>query len=204
VAWQPPPPGAAAAAAGPGGDRLPAWAASAAAAALSEAAATEAAPAGGGEGAPVLIAMMAGDAAEWQETASDAEVLDAVLGALRSVFGAAAVPRPTAHIITRWRSDPHARMSYSYLPPGSHGSAYDLLAAPVDGQLLFAGEATNRHHPTTAAGAFDSGLREAVRLARAHGRARDADVMRLLGRRAARLQAAAAQQPRAAASARKA
>jgi hypothetical protein len=80
-------------------------------------------------------------------------------------------------------------MAYSFLPPGSHGAHYDLLAAPVDGQLFFAGEATNRYHPTTAAGAFDSGVREAVRVGRVHGRVRDADVERLLARRAARLSA---------------
>jgi len=44
-----------------------------------------------------------------------------------------------------------------------------------------------QHHPTTAAGAFDSGLREAARLARLHGRSRDAGVAALLARRAARL-----------------
>lgn len=69
------------------------------------------------------------------------------------------------------------------------GTLHDLMATPDDGQLFFAGEATNRHHPTTAAGAFDSGVREAVRIGRVHGRMVDADVADTLGRRGARLAA---------------
>lgn len=145
---------------------------------------------GGGDGAPVLIAMMAGDAAQWVESASDEDVLGRVMEGLRAMFGSAAVPDPTAHVITRWASDRWAGMSYSYLGPGAHGLHYDLMAAPVGGtQLLFAGEATNRHHPTTAAGAFDSGVREAVRLGRAWGKSVDSGVERVLGARAARLKA---------------
>ena len=143
------------------------------------------------DGEPVLIAMMAGDAAEWVEGASDAEVMEAVMEALRSLFGAATVPAPVGHIITRWRSDPWARGSYSHLPPGAHGMHYDAMAAPVGEALFFAGEATNRHHPTTAAGAFDSGLREAVRIGRLHGRTRDPAVVALLAAREARLAACA-------------
>jgi hypothetical protein len=146
---------------------------------------------GEGEGAPVLIAMMAGDAAEWVEAHSDGEVVATVMDALRSLFGDDAVPPPLSHVVTRWRSDPFARGSYSYLPPGSHGVHYDLMAAPVADKLFFAGEATNRTHPTTAAGAFESGVREAVRLGRMFGRARDPDVERILAARSARLQRAA-------------
>ena len=61
------------------------------------------------------------------------------------------------------------------------------MAAPVGSQLFFAGEATNRHHPTTAAGAFDSGVREAVRLGRLWGKSMDAGAARVLHARAARL-----------------
>jgi len=133
--------------------------------------------------------MMAGDAAEWVEGAPDDEVLGAVMEALRSLFGAEAVPKPVAHTVTRWRSDPWARGSYSHLPPGAHGMHYDAMAAPVGDAVFWAGEATNRHHPTTAAGAFDSGLREAVRIARVHGRTRDPAVVALLAAREARLAA---------------
>ena len=76
--------------------------------------------------------------------------------------------------------------------PGAHGAHYDALAAPVGATLAFAGEATNRHHPTTAAGAFDSGLREALRFARARGRTHDEGVVTVLAARQARLATARA------------
>jgi len=57
----------------------------------------------------------------------------------------------------------------------------------VDDCVYFAGEATNRYHPSTAAGAYDSGVREAVRLMRLLGKTRDPDVARLLTARATRL-----------------
>jgi monoamine oxidase len=163
---------------------LPAWATDAAAqtdgsADADSGAEDDAAP-------PVIIAMMAGAAAHWVEQASDEEVMEAVMGALRGLFGTKNVPEPEAHLITRWASDPYARGSYSYLPPFSHGAHYDLMAAPVD-NIYFAGEGTNRHHPTTAAGAFESGVREAVRLGTYFGRSRDPDVLRLLELRAARI-----------------
>ena len=136
--------------------------------------------------------MMAGDAAEWVEGASDEDVLGAVLSALRSCFGADVVPPPVGHIITRWRKDPFARGSYSHLRPGAHGGHYDCLAAPLGSSVFFAGEATNRQHPTTAAGAFDSGVREALRLSRIHGRTHDTGVVAILAAREARLRAVAA------------
>jgi len=112
-----------------------------------------------------LIAMMAGEAAEWVEGTPDSDVLAHVLGALRSLFGAS-TPAPEAHYITRWGSDPFSRGAYSHLPVGSTGHVYDLVAAPVgkDNCVCFAGEATNKRHPTTVSGAFETGIREAVRL----------------------------------------
>ena len=116
-------------------------------------------------GEACLIAMMAGEAAEWVESEEDSTILAHVMGALRSLFGAS-TPAPQAHYITRWGRDPYSRGAYSHLPVGSTGHVYDLVAAPVgkDNCVCFAGEATNKRHPTTVAGAFETGIREAVRL----------------------------------------
>jgi monoamine oxidase len=61
---------------------------------------------------------------------------------------------------SRWASDPFARGSYSHALPGYAG-ARAVLAAPVDGRLLFAGEATSPNFFSTAHGARDSGERAA-------------------------------------------
>jgi monoamine oxidase len=62
---------------------------------------------------------------------------------------------------SRWAHDPFARGSYSHALPG-HAGARPVLAAPVDGRLFFAGEATSPNFFSTAHGARDSGERAAA------------------------------------------
>jgi monoamine oxidase len=61
---------------------------------------------------------------------------------------------------SRWAHDPLARGSYSHALPG-HAGKRAVLAAPVDGRLFFAGEATSPNFFSTAHGARDSGERAA-------------------------------------------
>jgi monoamine oxidase len=61
---------------------------------------------------------------------------------------------------SRWARDPFARGSYSHADVG-YADRRAVLAAPVDGRLFFAGEATSPHFFTTAHGARDSGERAA-------------------------------------------
>jgi monoamine oxidase len=61
---------------------------------------------------------------------------------------------------SRWAHDPFARGSYSHALPG-HAGDRAILAAPVDGRLYFAGEATSPEFFSTAHGARDSGERAA-------------------------------------------
>lgn len=109
---------------------------------------------------PVLVAWAAGRQARSLEPLADDVVVGRVLASLRRRFGAA-VPDPVTAWVTRWASDPFACGSYSHLPPGSDGSVYDAIAAPVGGRLFFAGEHTSRAHPATTHGAYLSGMRAA-------------------------------------------
>lgn len=68
-----------------------------------------------------------------------------------------AVPDPEAVTVTRWRADPFARGSYSFLAVGSSPDDRRALAAPVGDRLFFAGEATSVDNPATAHGALTSG-----------------------------------------------
>ncbi|KAI5646121.1 flavin containing amine oxidoreductase domain-containing protein [Phthorimaea operculella] len=120
--------------------------------------------------APVLLALVAGEAAAVMENVTDDVIVGRCIAVLKSIFGHAAVPQPKECVVTRWRADPFARGSYSFVAVGSSGTDYDLLAAPTpdaDGEnrLFFAGEHTMRNYPATVHGAFLSGLREAGRLA---------------------------------------
>jgi monoamine oxidase len=65
---------------------------------------------------------------------------------------------------SRWGHDPFSRGAYSHALPG-HAGQRAILAAPVDGRLFFAGEATSPNFFSTAHGARDSGERAAGEVA---------------------------------------
>ncbi|XP_045467056.1 lysine-specific histone demethylase 1A [Harmonia axyridis] len=128
--------------------------------------------------APVLLALVAGEAAAIMENVTDDVIVGRCIAVLRGIFGQSGVPQPKETIVTRWRADPWSRGSYSFVAVGSSGSDYDLLASPVippnaqgvsvtsgPARVFFAGEHTIRNYPATVHGAFLSGLREASRIA---------------------------------------
>lgn len=137
---------------------------------------------------PVLLTLVAGQSAHIMENVSDDVIVGRCIAVLKGIFGDKAVPQPKETVVTRWRADPWARGSYSYVKVGSSGTDYDLLASPVkpktqaneakfddtEGEdeeervmprLFFAGEHTIRNYPATVHGALLSGLREAGRIA---------------------------------------
>jgi len=121
--------------------------------------------------APVLLALIAGEAAAIMENVSDDVIVGRCLVVMKGIFGVNAVPQPKETLVSRWRADPYARGSYSYVAAGSSGNDYDLLASPIAHQagaparLFFAGEHTVRNYPATVHGALLSGFREAGRIA---------------------------------------
>jgi monoamine oxidase len=111
-------------------------------------------------GRPALTALMAGTAAHHTEITSDAALVDEVTARLRQVFAPKEVPSPSEVIVTRWKQDPYARGTYSYVGPKTLQGDYDIMSRPC-GPIHFAGEATCGTHPATVHGAYISGLRAA-------------------------------------------
>ena len=83
---------------------------------------------------PVLLTLVAGQSAAIMENVSDDVIVGRCIAVLKGIFGDKAVPQPKETVVTRWRADPWARGSYSFVSVGSSGSDYDLLAAPVKPQ----------------------------------------------------------------------
>ncbi|MEM7586957.1 MAG: FAD-dependent oxidoreductase [Acidobacteriota bacterium] len=111
-------------------------------------------------GEPVLCCLNPAGFGTRLEALSDDAIVDDAMAVLRSMYGNN-LPAPTGSLITRWRRDPFAYGSYSFIPTGaSHGMRRDL-AEPVAGRLFFAGEATESDHPSTVHGAYLSGQRAA-------------------------------------------
>ena len=111
-------------------------------------------------GQPVLFALTRGAHARALEQLAEEEMVERAMADLRHIFGND-LADPLASVSTRWHADPFARGAYSHVPPGATMGDYDLIAAPVENRLFFAGEATNRQYPATVHGALLSGRREA-------------------------------------------
>ena len=59
--------------------------------------------------APVLLALVAGEAAAIMENVSDDVIVGRCIAVLKGIFGAANVPTPKETVVTRWRADPWSR-----------------------------------------------------------------------------------------------
>jgi monoamine oxidase len=111
-------------------------------------------------GQPCIEGFFGGRFAQELEDAGEgafaAQAIDEVVALLGSDFRRKLKPLSES----RWAHDPFARGSYSHALPG-HAGMRAVLAAPVDGRLFFAGEATSPNFFSTAHGARDSGERAA-------------------------------------------
>ncbi len=111
-------------------------------------------------GQPCIEGFFGGRFAQQLEDAGDGAIaahsIDEIVSFLGNDFRRKLKPLSES----RWAHDPFARGSYSHALPG-HADRRAVLAAPVDGRLFFAGEATSPHFFSTAHGARDSGERAA-------------------------------------------
>jgi monoamine oxidase len=111
-------------------------------------------------GQPCIEGFFGGRYARQLEGAGDgaiaAAAIDEITGFLGNDFRRKLQPLAES----RWAHDPFARGSYSHALLG-HAGDREILAAPVDGRLFFAGEATSPNFFSTAHGARDSGERAA-------------------------------------------
>ncbi len=111
-------------------------------------------------GQPLLVAFNAATVGRRLETWSDTQVITAAMATLRRLYGTK-IPDPTKFAITRWGQDPFSYGAYSFIPPLASLQDYRTLAQPIEGRLLFAGEATHDRYPATVHGAYLSGDRAA-------------------------------------------
>ena len=108
-------------------------------------------------GRPMIEAYFGGQQAAELEAGGDAAFFDFAVRELAARLGSAFAKRVTPIAIHRWGADPLARGSYSYALPGK-AACRQVLAAPVDERLFFAGEACSTHDFSTAHGALLTGI----------------------------------------------
>lgn len=114
-------------------------------------------------GRPIAVGFAGGDEARRLEGLDDDRIVELGVEALGTAIGRA-LPVPERTVVTRWAADPFARGSYSSLAVGATGADRDALTEPIGSRVFLAGEATNRRHPSTVHGAWESGLAVAERV----------------------------------------
>jgi monoamine oxidase len=109
-------------------------------------------------GQAVVIGFQAGAAARANTARGAADLAAEAMADLRRALGAG-LPDPVGVMASRWRDDPFARGSYSFLPPGATPDDRAALAGPDwGGRLVFAGEACDTGAPATVHGALATGI----------------------------------------------
>jgi monoamine oxidase len=108
-------------------------------------------------GRPVVEGYFGGSLARDLEAAGDEAAAAFALDELAALLGADFRRRAHLLVATAWGREPTIRGSYAYAKPGAAGQRA-VLAAPVNGRLFFAGEATSPDAFTTARGAYESGV----------------------------------------------
>lgn len=111
-------------------------------------------------GRPCIEGFFGGTFAHELEAAGDGALAAAAIDGIVELLGSQYRRKLKPLVESRWAHDRFALGAYSHALPG-HAGARAVLAAPVDGRLLFAGEATSPNFFSTAHGARDSGERAA-------------------------------------------
>lgn len=118
----------------------------------------------------ILVPVVFGDHARLIETLSDTQVKAGVLKVLNDWFP------PQGHPVSKlvdfhrssWGTNVYSYGCYPHIPAGASGAHYDLMSLPVPfggpARLFFAGDGTHRTHCGSVWGAYESGMREAIRV----------------------------------------
>jgi monoamine oxidase len=112
-------------------------------------------------GGNVCVGFSRGRFAHELEAAGEQAMIEQALAQLTTMLGGDVRKQFDRGLATAWASDPWARGSYSHCLPGRYG-ARAVLARPVGGRLVFAGEHVEQSAYGTLHGAHLSGKRAAA------------------------------------------
>jgi monoamine oxidase len=112
------------------------------------------------QGEPCISGFFGGSFARTLEDAGEGAMAAQAIDDIVALLGSNYRTRLKPLAASRWAHDPFANGSYSHALPG-HADDRQILAAPIDNRLFFAGEATSPNFFSTAHGARDTGERAA-------------------------------------------
>ena len=105
----------------------------------------------------IAIGYLAGHFAEKLEAQGTEAMVAFAEDYLTKVFGADVKYTQIGADVSHWRSDPYIGGGYSYAVPGA-ATMRDILKAPINERIFFAGEACSIPHFGTVNGANESGI----------------------------------------------
>jgi monoamine oxidase len=109
-------------------------------------------------GRPLIEAYFGGTlAGELERSGGESAFIDFAIGELKARLGGDFVRRIKPLRMHCWGNDPYARGSYSHALPGK-ADCRNVLAAPMEDRLFFAGEACSHADYSTAHGAYLTGI----------------------------------------------
>lgn len=112
---------------------------------------------------PMLQLFWCGDAAKTMNMLDPKDYLDKLIAKIPT--SSTTPPKLKGYLWAPWSHDSHCYGAQSYIPAGEYHSLREQMAEPIcSGHLGFAGEHTAILRPSTAHGAYESGLREARRI----------------------------------------
>ncbi|XP_067876743.1 peroxisomal N(1)-acetyl-spermine/spermidine oxidase isoform X2 [Heterodontus francisci] len=79
----------------------------------------------------VILAVLAGQEANFMESLSDSEVKNCLTQVIRRFTGNPLIPLPKNIVRSKWHSDRYNKGSYSYTAVGSSGDDIDVIAQPL-------------------------------------------------------------------------
>jgi monoamine oxidase len=116
-------------------------------------------------GKPMMVGFVGGRFA-WNLTAAgEKAAVDFALGELRRIFGPEVDRSFVRGRFTGWGADSDVRGAFAVAKPGGQ-NAREMLAAPLDDRVFFAGEAFGAGLATTVGGAYVSGRQVAAQIVR--------------------------------------
>ena len=93
----------------------------------------------------ILLTTVSGQALEQYCSMTDSQIVALCVRTLKLMFGEATVSPVLSYLVSRWGSDSHVGMSYSYVAVGASGADYDIMAETAHSRVHFAGEVFSYH-----------------------------------------------------------
>lgn len=121
--------------------------------------------------APILVTAAVGDTArKLEKMKTAAECVDLVMENLKSLFGSD-IPKPEVYEVARWGSDYWSQGSVPFFAAGCNGDEIELVRAPLQDFVFYAGDHCDEQFFGTAHGAYRSGVAAAERIIKLSGSA---------------------------------